>query len=37
LVQQVIERLKSWGGAPPRELVGRDEHVVFGLPRELRR
>src|SRR6187402_1057579 len=25
LVQQVIERLKSWGGAPPHELVGRDE------------
>jgi 4-hydroxy-3-methylbut-2-en-1-yl diphosphate reductase len=37
LVQQVIERLKSWGGAPPHEVVGRDEHVVFGLPRELRR
>jgi len=37
LVQQVIERLKSWGGAPPQELIGRDEHVVFGLPRELRR
>jgi len=37
LVQQVIERLKSWGGAPPHELIGRDEHVVFGLPRELRR
>ena len=37
LVQQVIERLKSWGGTPPHELVGRDEHVVFGLPRELRR
>jgi 4-hydroxy-3-methylbut-2-enyl diphosphate reductase len=37
LVQQVIERLKSWGGEAPREVVGRDEHVVFGLPRELRR
>jgi 4-hydroxy-3-methylbut-2-enyl diphosphate reductase len=37
LVQQVIERLKSWGGAVPQELIGRDEHVVFGLPRELRR
>jgi 4-hydroxy-3-methylbut-2-enyl diphosphate reductase len=37
LVQQVIERLKSWGGEPPHELIGRDEHVVFGLPRELRR
>jgi 4-hydroxy-3-methylbut-2-en-1-yl diphosphate reductase len=37
LVQQVIERLKSWGGDAPHEVVGRDEHVVFGLPRELRR
>lgn len=37
LVQQVIERLKSWGGNAPQEVIGRDEHVVFGLPRELRR
>jgi 4-hydroxy-3-methylbut-2-enyl diphosphate reductase len=37
LVQQVIERLRSWGGEPPREVIGREEHVVFGLPRELRR
>ncbi len=37
LVQQVIERLKSWGGHAPQEVIGRDEHVVFGLPRELRR
>lgn len=37
LVQQVIERLRSWGGEMPHEVVGRSEHVVFGLPRELRR
>ncbi len=36
LVQRVIERLCEWGGEPPREVVGREEHVVFGLPRELR-
>jgi len=37
LVQQVVERLQSWGGQLPSEVVGREEHVVFGLPRELRR
>jgi 4-hydroxy-3-methylbut-2-enyl diphosphate reductase len=37
LVQQVVERLQSWGGELPREVIGREEHVVFGLPRELRR
>jgi 4-hydroxy-3-methylbut-2-en-1-yl diphosphate reductase len=37
LVRQVIERLQSWGGQAPREVIGREEHVVFGLPRELRR
>jgi 4-hydroxy-3-methylbut-2-enyl diphosphate reductase len=36
LVQHVVERLQSWGGELPREVVGREEHVVFGLPRELR-
>jgi 4-hydroxy-3-methylbut-2-enyl diphosphate reductase len=36
LVQQVIERLRGWGGAPPAELVGREENVVFALPRALR-
>ncbi len=36
LVQRVIERLCEWGGEPPLEVVGREEHVVFGLPRELR-
>jgi 4-hydroxy-3-methylbut-2-enyl diphosphate reductase len=37
LVQQVVQRLQEWGGIPPREVVGREENVVFGLPRELRR
>jgi 4-hydroxy-3-methylbut-2-enyl diphosphate reductase len=36
LVQQVIERLRSWGGEAPRDVVGREESVVFALPRELR-
>jgi 4-hydroxy-3-methylbut-2-en-1-yl diphosphate reductase len=37
LVQRVLERLKSWGGQLPREVVGREERVFFALPRELRR
>lgn len=36
LVRQVIERLRGWGGMPPVETVGREEHVVFALPRALR-
>ena len=36
LVQQVVERLRSWGGAPPAESYGKPEHVVFALPRALR-
>jgi 4-hydroxy-3-methylbut-2-enyl diphosphate reductase len=36
LVQQVVERLRSWGGSLPREIVGREENVVFSLPRALR-
>ncbi len=36
LVQQVVARLREWGGEPATELAGRTEHVVFGLPRELR-
>jgi 4-hydroxy-3-methylbut-2-en-1-yl diphosphate reductase len=36
LVQQVVERLREWGGAPPAESHGRPEHVVFALPRSLR-
>jgi 4-hydroxy-3-methylbut-2-enyl diphosphate reductase len=36
LVQQVVERLRSWGGEMPTELPGSQETVVFGLPRMLR-
>jgi 4-hydroxy-3-methylbut-2-enyl diphosphate reductase len=36
LVQQVVTRLQSWGGEPAAELRGREEHVVFALPRQLR-
>jgi 4-hydroxy-3-methylbut-2-en-1-yl diphosphate reductase len=37
LVQQVVDRLRSWGGQTPNEVVGREENVYFALPRELRR
>jgi 4-hydroxy-3-methylbut-2-enyl diphosphate reductase len=37
LVRQVIERLGQWGAAMPHEVVGREERVLFTLPRELRR
>ena len=36
LVQQVVARLREWGGVAPREIVGREENVVFALPRSLR-
>jgi 4-hydroxy-3-methylbut-2-enyl diphosphate reductase len=36
LVQQVVERLRSWGAELPEEVVGREEKVFFALPRELR-
>lgn len=36
LVQQVVERLQSWGGEPAEEVIGREENVVFALPRALR-
>ena len=36
LVQQVVARLREWGGAPPAESHGKPEHVVFALPRALR-
>ncbi len=37
LVQQVVEKLRSWGGELPQEAAGREENVFFTLPRELRR
>ena len=36
LVKQVVERLRSWGAEAPAEQRGREEHVVFALPRALR-
>lgn len=36
LVQQVIDRLKALGAADPVELDGREENVVFSIPKELR-
>jgi 4-hydroxy-3-methylbut-2-enyl diphosphate reductase len=36
LVKEVIDRLGEWGVERPQELAGREEHVVFALPRELR-
>ena len=37
LVQQVVDRLREWGGVSAQEVVGREERVTFALPRELRR
>lgn len=36
LIQQVVDRLREWGGEVPEELAGRAEHVVFSMPKELR-
>lgn len=36
LVEQVIARLKEWGGKSVQELSGRPENITFALPRELR-
>lgn len=36
LVQQVIDRLRELGAATVAESAGREENVVFSLPRELR-
>ena len=36
LVEQVVARLREWGGHEPVEVVGREENVVFGLPQALR-
>jgi 4-hydroxy-3-methylbut-2-enyl diphosphate reductase len=37
LVQQVVEKLRTWGGEAPHEAAGREENVFFTLPRDLRR
>jgi 4-hydroxy-3-methylbut-2-enyl diphosphate reductase len=36
LVRRVVERLRQWGGEDSHEIRGREENVVFALPRELR-
>jgi 4-hydroxy-3-methylbut-2-enyl diphosphate reductase len=36
LVQQVVARLREWGGLEGVEVIGREEKVVFGLPQALR-
>jgi 4-hydroxy-3-methylbut-2-enyl diphosphate reductase len=36
LIQDVIARLREWGGEVPQELEGRPEHIVFSMPKELR-
>ena len=35
LVREVIAKLKAWGAAPAREMMGRPENIVFSLPKEL--
>ncbi|MGH8655344.1 MAG: 4-hydroxy-3-methylbut-2-enyl diphosphate reductase [Gammaproteobacteria bacterium] len=35
LVEQVVERLRKWGGETVQEAAGIRENVVFSLPREL--
>ena len=37
LVRQVVQRLAEWNGRPPIEVTGREEHVMFSLPKALRR
>ncbi|MEC8102811.1 MAG: 4-hydroxy-3-methylbut-2-enyl diphosphate reductase [Pseudomonadota bacterium] len=36
LVREVVDKLVSLGGDEPEELQGREENVVFSLPKELR-
>ena len=36
LVRQVIDRLMEWGGKTATEQTGREEHIVFTLPKVLR-
>jgi 4-hydroxy-3-methylbut-2-en-1-yl diphosphate reductase len=36
LVQRVVDRLCDWGSSSVEELQGREESIVFALPRELR-
>jgi 4-hydroxy-3-methylbut-2-enyl diphosphate reductase len=36
LVNDVISRLRDLGGDLPEEIAGREENIVFSMPRELR-
>ncbi|RLK48627.1 4-hydroxy-3-methylbut-2-enyl diphosphate reductase [Alkalispirillum mobile] len=36
LVKQVLEQLRAWGCQAPAELRGREENVVFSMPKALR-
>ena len=36
LVADVINRLKELGGEEPEEVSGREENIVFSMPKELR-
>ena len=36
LVKGVVAQLRQWGGEVVEELKGREEHVIFALPRTLR-
>lgn len=36
LIRQVLERLQLWGANIPTELAGREENIVFTLPKGLR-
>jgi 4-hydroxy-3-methylbut-2-enyl diphosphate reductase len=36
LVKRVVAQLRQWGGEVVDELKGREEHVIFALPRTLR-
>lgn len=37
LVQEVIDQLKAWGGTSAMELQGKEEKVVFSLPKGLKK
>ncbi|MCB1827889.1 MAG: 4-hydroxy-3-methylbut-2-enyl diphosphate reductase [Coxiellaceae bacterium] len=37
LVQEVVSRLREWGAETAEEARGREEKIVFALPRELRK
>ena len=36
LVQQVVDGLRAMGADSPVEMVGREEHITFSMPRDLR-